>query len=200
MGSAAQFSRTPYIRLMARANSPKYKVQVISKRIVYRGPVFYVTSERIREPSGIVARRDMVRHQGSVVVMAVEETGPEPRVLLARQFRYAAGQPLWEFPAGRIDHGEKPLAAAKREMLEETGYSAGKWRLTLDFWVSPGFLDETMALYLATDLARGKAQPEEDEVINKRFFPLSQAIRMVNSGKIRDAKTIAGILWLAQKG
>lgn len=130
--------------------------------------------------------------------MVVDNAASQPRVLLARQFRYAAGGPLWEFPAGRIDPGERTLAGAKRELEEETGYSAGRWKLALNFWVSPGFLDETMALYLATDLKRGTARPEEDEVITKRFFPLAAAIRMVNTGKIRDAKTIAGILWLAQ--
>lgn len=172
---------------------------MVQKRVVYRGPVFYVTSERVREPHGIVVRRDIVRHPGSVVIMVVDDTASEPRVLLARQFRYAAGQPLWEFPAGRIDPGESTLAGAKRELEEETGYLAGRWKLALKFWVSPGFLDETMALYLATGLTRGTARPEEDEVIAKRFFPLSAAITMVNSGKIRDAKTIAGVLWLAHK-
>ena len=175
------------------------RARVVKKRVVYRGPVFYVTSERVREPHGVIVRRDIVRHPGSVVIMVVDDTASEARVLLARQFRYAARQPLWEFPAGRIDPGESTLAGAKRELEEETGYSAGRWKLALKFWVSPGFLDETMALYLATDLKRGTARPEEDEVIAKRFFPLSAAIRMVNSGKIRDAKTIAGILWFAQK-
>src|SRR5437763_3245327 len=178
--------------------SSSAEAQAVSKRVVYRGPVFYVTSDRVREPHGSVVRRDVVRHPGSVVVMVVDDAGAEPRVLLARQYRYAAGRPLWEFPAGRIDPGEKPLAGAKRELEEETGYSAGRWKLALTFWVSPGFLDETMALYLATDLKRGTARPEEDEVIRKRFFPLSAAIKMVNTGKIRDAKTILGILWLAQ--
>jgi ADP-ribose pyrophosphatase len=173
------------------------KARVVRSRVVYRGPVFYITSAQVREPHGNVVRRDVVRHPGSVVIMVVDDTSNEPRVLLARQFRFAAGQPLWEFPAGRIDPGESPLAGAKRELEEETGYSAGRWKLALKFWVSPGFLDETMALYLATDLRRGTARPEEDEFITKRFFPLSAAVRMINRGAIQDAKTIAGVLWLA---
>jgi ADP-ribose pyrophosphatase len=173
-------------------------VKVLSSKITYKAPVFYVTSEQVVEPSGKKVRRDLIRHPGSIVIMAVDDTNAEPRVLLARQYRYAADQYLWEFPAGRIDEGETPLEGAKRELLEETGYAADKWKQALFFYVSPGFLDETMALYLARQLRSGKATPEEDEQISKRFFPLSQAVSMVMSGKISDAKTIAGILWLQQ--
>jgi ADP-ribose pyrophosphatase len=183
----------------SKSSESKAEARVIRKHVVYRGPVFYVTSERVREPHGVIVRRDIVRHPGSVVIMVVDDTGPEPRLLLARQFRYAAGQPLWEFPAGRIDSGEDPLAGAKRELEEETGYSARHWKLALNFWVSPGFLDETMALYLATGLERGRARPEEDEVINKRFFSLSAALKMIKGRKILDAKTILGILWFARE-
>ncbi len=163
---------------------------------MYRGPVFYVTTEQVQEPGGILVQRDVVRHTGSVVVMAVEESRDEPRVLLEWQYRHAAGDFLWELPAGRIDPGEDELAAAKRELLEETGYSAAAWKRVLFFYDSPGFLDETMAIYLATGLKRGKARPEEDEVIRKRMFPLSQALRMIDRNLLRDGKTIAGLLWL----
>lgn len=175
---------------------PKRAARVLSRRTVFRGPVFSVTSERVREPGGITARRDVVRHPGSVVVLAVDESRRAPRVLLERQFRHAAGAALWELPAGRIDPGEAELAAARRELLEETGFTARRWRRLLRFYVSPGFLDETMAVYLARGLRRGQAQPEDDESIRARFFPLAQALRMVAAGRIRDAKTIAGIAWL----
>ena len=180
------------------ANKSKPAVRVLKKRVVFRGPIFYVTSERIKEPTGVEVRRDIIRHPGSVVVMVVDDSGREPRVLLARQYRYAADDRLWELPAGRVDPGERELDGAKRELMEETGYSARRWQLAMRFFVSPGFLDETMAVYVARGLVRGKAQPEEDEVIAKRFFPLSAAVRMVMTGKIRDAKTIASVLWLAQ--
>ena len=142
------------------------------------------------------ARRDVVHHNGSVVVLAVDENKREPHVLLERQYRHAANSYLWELPAGRIDPGEKPLPAAKRELLEETGYTATRWKRILTFYASPGFVAETMSVYLATGLRAGTAQPEDDERIQLRMLPLSAALRMVLNGTIRDAKTISSILWL----
>jgi ADP-ribose pyrophosphatase len=172
------------------------KVRVLSTRTVFRGKIFYVTSDEVIEPSHIRARRDIVRHPGSVVVLAVDERRREPRVLLEYQYRYAADQFLWELPAGRVDEGETELAAAKRELLEETGYTASRWELALKYYASPGFMDETMAIYLARGLRRGKAQPESDESIRKRLVSLSDVVRRIMRRKIQDGKTIAGVLWL----
>ncbi len=174
------------------------KAEVLSSKAVFKGPAFSVKSDRVREPSGIVARRDVVRHSGSAVILAVDESAPEPRILLERQFRYAANDYLWELPAGRVDPGEKALAGAKRELLEETGYRATKWKQALFFYPSPGFLDETMTVYLARGLKAGDAHPEEDESIECRLVPLSQALQMVRSGEICDGKTISSVLWLAE--
>lgn len=184
---------------MPRSKSSN-KVQVISSEEVYRGPVFWVTLDHVREPGGIEARRDVVRHPGSVVVLPVDDSGREPRILLERQYRHSAGKRLWELPAGRIDPGESELAGAKRELIEETGYRAKYWKRILRYYASPGFLDETMAIFLARGLVRGIAAPEEDELIRTRFFPLSTALRMVERGLIPDGKTIAGILWLTHFG
>jgi ADP-ribose pyrophosphatase len=175
--------------------------------------VFSVTTDEVEEPGGVRARRDVVRHSGSVVILAVDamavndraSDGPakaarkaEPRVLLERQYRYAAQSMMWELPAGRIDDGETSLTAAKRELLEETGYTARQWQRILHFYASPGFLDETMTIYLARGLRAGEARPEPDEKIATKFFTLLEARRMALNGRIRDAKTICGILWLAQ--
>lgn len=190
-----------------KKSSKKKPVKILSSRVVFRGPLFQITSDQVKEPSGVTARRDIVRHPGSVVIMAVE-AGPkgekqgaksgksEPHVLLEWQYRYAANQFMWELPAGRIDEGEEELPAAKRELLEETGYTAKKWKRVLFYYPSPGFMDETMAVYLATGLTAGQATPEEDESIAHRFFPLSRVTGMILRGTIRDGKTIGAILWL----
>ncbi|MEY2395640.1 MAG: ADP-ribose pyrophosphatase [Acidobacteriaceae bacterium] len=172
------------------------KARLISSSTVYRGPVFRVTTDDVQEPGGVRVRRDIIHHTGSVVILAVDGAGSTARVLMERQYRHAAKDYLWELPAGRIDPGEKPLPAAKRELLEETGYTARKWRRILYFYASPGFVAETMSVYLATGLRSGKAQPEDDEVIQMRRVPLSTALRMVLRGTIRDAKTISSVLWL----
>jgi ADP-ribose pyrophosphatase len=191
---------------MAKSAEAKSKQgRVLSSRVSYRGPVFSVTTDEVEEPGGVRARRDVIRHTGSIVVLAVDDLRSakagrkaEPRILLERQYRHAAQSMMWELPAGRIDDGETSLTAAKRELLEETGYSARQWKRVLHFYVSPGFLDETMTIYLARGLQAGEAQPEPDERIAIRLFPLSEAKRMAINGRIRDAKTISGILWLAQ--
>lgn len=183
---------------MPKSSSAKArsKARLISSRSVYRGPVFSVTTDHVQEPGGVEARRDVIHHSGSVVVLAVDDSQSTPRVLLERQYRHAAQDYLWELPAGRIDPGENELAAAKRELIEETGYRADRWKRILKFYASPGFVAETMSVFLAAGLRAGVAEPEEDEIIYKRLVPLPTAVSMVLRGTIRDAKTISSILWL----
>ena len=179
------------------ADFPKPKhAKILSRKIAYRGKVYTVVVDRVREPEGVVALREIIRHHGSVVVLAVDDATSPPRVLLERQYRYAADDYLWELPAGHIDPGEKPAAAAKRELLEETGFTAKRWKRALRFYVSPGILDETMDVFLATGLIQGKAQLEDDERIRTRFFPLPAALKMAHNGSIRDAKTLVSLFWL----
>lgn len=185
---------------MAKSASPKRahlepKARIISSRTVYRGPVFRVTTDQVLEPAGIKVRRDLIHHPGSVVVLAVDDSRTTPAVLLERQYRHAAGDYLWELPAGRIDPGEDELQAARRELIEETGYRATRWKRILKFYASPGFVAETMAVYLAIGLHAGEAEPEADEVILKRMVPLPTVIKMILRGTIRDAKTISSVLW-----
>lgn len=177
----------------------RLSVRVISSKTSFRGPVFTVMTDEVEEPGNVRARRDVIRHSGSIVILPLDDSGRMPRVLLERQYRYAADRRMWELPAGRVDPGERDLAAAKRELVEETGYTASRWQKALFFYVSPGFLDESMTVYLARGLKKGMAQPEDDERIAVRFFPLKQAVRMAMTGKIVDAKTIASLLWIEKK-
>lgn len=188
----------PHKSRSSKPSRTENKAEVLSSKTVFQGRIFSVTSDRVREPGGIVVQRNVVRHGGSVVILAVDERGPEPCILLERQYRYAAGKHLWELPAGSIDRGESPLSGAKRELMEETGYRAKKWSRALHFYPSPGFVDETMTIYLARGLTAGQARPEEDEFIECEMTPLSRVLEMVRSGRICDGKTVAGVLWLAE--
>jgi ADP-ribose pyrophosphatase len=115
-------------------------------------------------------------------------------VLLVRQFRLPAAKELWELPAGRLDPGETPLRAARRELIEETGYRARKWTRLVSFWPTPGYVGEKMTLFLASDLTGGDAQPMEDERIRLGWFTIRQVDEMIRDGEIVDGKTIVGFL------
>jgi ADP-ribose pyrophosphatase len=171
-------------------------VEVLSSKVSFEGPVFRVVTEEVREPGGQPHRRDVVRHPGSVVVLAVDDSKSkrDPLILLERQYRHAAAQYLYEVPAGSLDPGEDPLAGAKRELLEETGYKAKHWNKLVRYYASPGFLGEWMQVYLAEGLTPGDAEPEDDEQIELFAVPLSELLREIEAGSILDGKTIAAAL------
>ncbi len=168
------------------------KVKVLSSTIVYEGPVFGIRRDEVIEPSGVRTTREVITHPGSVVVLPVL---PDGRIVLIHQYRYAARQYLWELVAGRIDPGETPKEAAARELIEETGFRAKRLRVFLDVFPTPGFLEERMFILLAEGLTAGEAEPEEDEKIISRAYSSKQLEEMIRGGKLRDAKTIAGILY-----
>jgi ADP-ribose pyrophosphatase len=183
----------------APAVKTRGKAQIVTSKLAYQGKVFSVYTENVREPNGVEAVRDVVRHSGSVVILAVDDSNPRnPLVVIERQFRHAADQYLLELPAGRVEHGEKTLAAAKRELMEETGYRAKKWTKLVRYYASPGFVAEWMEIYLATGIKTGLAQPEEDEKIEVTLVPLKELVKMCISGQINDGKTIIGALTYAQ--
>lgn len=171
-------------------------VELLSSRLAYQGPLFDVYKDYVREPGGKPARRDVIRHSGSVVVLAVDDSqNPnDPLIILERQYRHAAGRYMWEIPAGRKEPEEEPLVGAKRELLEETGFRARRWSKLAMIYVSPGFLAEWMQIYVAEGLTAGETKPDEDEYIECRQIPLSQALEWVESGKIIDAKSIVALL------
>ena len=169
------------------------RARLISSKVLYDGRVVRLRLDQVIEPGGVRAAREVVAHPGSVVVMPCLADG---RVVLVRQFRYAVGQSLWELVAGSLKPGERPLAAARRELVEETGYRARKFNLLLKFFPSPGFLSEEMHLVEALELTLAKAEPEEDERIEVGRFTRTELREMMASGKIRDGKTLIGLLWL----
>jgi len=173
--------------------------RTVSSKTVYQGNVFWVTRDKVQEPGGVKATRDVIRHNGSVVVLAVDaESNPkDPGILLIRQYRHAAGKLLLELPAGRIEPGEKLIPAGKRELIEETGYRAKRWSRHCNYYASPGFLTEKMTILLAEGLTLGEAAPEEDEKIELHMTPLSEVLRLIRDGKIEDGKTLIGVLLYA---
>jgi ADP-ribose pyrophosphatase len=169
-------------------------MRVVASREVYANPIFSVAEERAIAPDGFEIHRAVVHHRGSAVMLAVDEKG---RVLLVRQFRLPARRYLWELPAGRLDEGETPLQAARRELLEETGFRARRWKKLAAFYPSPGYVSEKMTLFLASDLTAGDAAPMEDERIEMRWFTRKELDERLRRGKFLDAKTIAGLLlWM----
>jgi ADP-ribose pyrophosphatase len=179
---------------------PGKPAEVVSSRVSYSGPLFRVLSERVREPNGKEADRDIIRHNGSVVVLALDQSKSkkDPLVLIERQYRHAALQFLYEVPAGKMETDEDHLEAAKRELLEETGYQAKKWTKLVKYFASPGFLGEWMQVFVAEGLTPGKAQPEEDESFELQFVRLSELLRLIDAGKIRDGKTLISVLYYAR--
>ncbi len=172
------------------------KSRLVSSKLSYKGKVFDVYTDRVIEPGGHLNTRDVIRHNGSVVILAVDESrnAADPDIVLERQYRHAAGQFLIELPAGRVEPGESTLAAAKREMIEETGYRAKRWTLLTKYFASPGFLGEWMQIYLARDIREGVSKPEADEQIEILRMPLSEALALIAANKIHDGKTLIGLM------
>jgi ADP-ribose pyrophosphatase len=167
-------------------------MKIISSQEVYKCRLFRVTEDHaVDKKEKFEIKRSVVRHNGSAVMMAVDD---KKRILLVRQYRLPAGKYLWELPAGKVDEGETPIQAAKRELIEETGYRARKWEKLSTFYPSPGYVAEKMTIYLATGLTAGEATPMDDERIEACWYKKKELAKMIRTGKIEDAKTIIGFL------
>ena len=163
----------------------------LSSQRLYSGHVLDLDVDEVEEPGGVRARREVVRHRGSVALLPVHDDG---RVALIRQYRYAVDQELWELPAGRIDAGETPEQAARRELEEETGLRPERLERVSFFYATPGFCDEALHLFRATGLVAGEARPEADERIDLHALTLDQARALIERGEVRDAKTLVALL------
>ena len=177
---------------MARATNG---ANILSSELIFQGRVFALKREQLIEPSGITVTREIIAHPGSAVVLPVF---PDGRILLIRQYRHAAGEFLWELVAGHKEPNETFAEGAKRELEEESGYTAKRVRHLLDVFPSPGLLGERMEIFLATGLTKGAARPEDDEKITSRILTLREAEQWIRTGKIHDAKSVSGILYYAQ--
>ena len=171
------------------------KSKILTSDTLFVGRVFSVRRERVIEPTGLEVTKEVVVHPGSVVVLPVFPNG---EILLVRQYRHSVGCFLWELVAGTMEPGESPLAGARRELLEETGYTAARWRKLMDVFPTPGFLNEHMVVFACERLKPGTARPEADEKIEMRKFPLRALERMMRTGRLRDTKTIASILYYSR--
>ena len=182
-----------------KASGKNADVKVVSSNLSYEGPLFRVYTDKIRE-NGRELTRDVIRHNGSVVILAVDDTKSkrDPMIVMERQYRHAAKEFLLEVPAGKMEEGEDALAAAKRELLEETGFKAKRWRKIIRYFASPGFLGEFMQVFIAEGLTLGDAQPEYDEQIEIEMMPLSRLLKMIDEGKIYDGKTLISVMLYAR--
>jgi ADP-ribose pyrophosphatase len=169
-----------------------------SKR-VYSGRVIDLDVDTVRFPDGSTGQLEMIRHPGAaaVVPFASNPQGPDPTILLIHQYRYATDGTLFEIPAGRLNPGEDPRVCAERELLEEVGVKAGRIERLTTIWTTPGFTDEKIHLFWATDLTAGQHAREPDEFIEVTPKPLSEALRLIHSGAISDAKTALALLFVA---
>ena len=206
-GSAAKPKRAkalkPKAKKAAKALKPATAAEterLLSSEVVFQGSLFRVLRDKLIEPGGYESERDIIRHNGSVVILAMDSSKDkkDPWIVVERQYRHAAGQFLWELPAGKLDAGEDALAGARRELAEETGYSAKKWKPLVEYYPSPGFLGESMKVFVAEGLVAGDAHPEDDEQIEFRLVKLSEVLRMIEKGAILDGKTLSSILLYAR--
>ena len=172
---------------------------VVTSNSIYTGRVISLNEDVVRFPDGSTGSLAVVRHPGAsaVVPFLSDPLGRDPTVLLIRQYRYAANGYLLEVPAGRLDAGETPEACARRELLEETGCSAGTIAHLTTVFTTPGFCDERIHLFMASELRQGIAKREADEFIESVTMLLSEALERIEKGDIVDAKTIVALLYAA---
>jgi ADP-ribose pyrophosphatase len=165
--------------------------------LIFKGKVFSLRRHTREEPGGLRVTREIIHHPGSAVILPILKDG---KILMERQYRMAVGKTIWELPAGTVDPGESPLATAKRELAEETGFTSRRWSRLLVYYPSPGFVEEKMSIFVARDAVPGQAHMEPDERIATRAFELDELLRMIQQKKIVDSKTLIGLMFFSRYG
>jgi ADP-ribose pyrophosphatase len=173
--------------------------RTIGSRRVFDGRLLQLCVDRVSLPDGGEAERELVHHPGAAAVVPLDDPGTGPRVTLLRQYRYAVGAVLWEVPAGIVEPGESPEDCARRELREEAGLIAGTLRRLTAIETSPGFCDEKIDLFLATDLVEGDAEPEVGEVVELHRLDLERALEMVEDGSITNGVAVAALLLVGRQ-
>jgi ADP-ribose pyrophosphatase len=169
--------------------------RTLRSTVVWRGHTIRVRVDEVERPDGRRTTRDIVEHPGAVAILAWDGT----RLAMVRQWRHATGQVLLEVPAGTLEPGEPPAETARRELAEEAGLAAATWEPGPRFYTAPGFCDELMHIFLATDLSPATAEGDEDEQLEPSWMTLPEALAAIDEGRIIDAKTLAGVSWLARR-
>lgn len=167
--------------------------KTLTSASIYNGKVIDVVRDEVEISTGRHSFREVVKHSGGVVIVVVKKRSDDPTILLVKQFRYPIKQVVYELPAGKLEKGEDPDFACKRELEEETGYRAANWQSLGYINTSPGFCDEKLYLYLASDLEFVGEHPDEGEIIKAYEYKLSDVKKMILNGGINDAKTICAI-------
>jgi ADP-ribose pyrophosphatase len=164
--------------------------ELLKSEILMKGRAFAIRRDYLKTPNGGETKLDIIEHGGSVVIIPVDENG---NVLLVRQYRHATGKDLLELPAGTLEEGEDPEVCAAREIREETGMAAGSLKKLGEFYLAPGYSDEFMIVYLATELSHSPLQADDDEFLSVETVPIAEAIRIAERGEIPDAKSLAAL-------
>ena len=167
--------------------------------LIHKGRVFNVFQENVRLPNDVLMNIDVIRHPGAAAIVPLTRNHT---VIMLQQYRHAVGGTIWEIPAGTLDSGESPLVCAQRELTEETGYQAADWRMLGEITPVPGYSDERIQIFLATELTISVQNLDSDEVLDVREVAFTEALKMISRGDIQDAKTICGLFmadaWLKE--
>lgn len=167
-----------------------FEEKTIDSQAIFQGRIVKLKVDTVRLPDGRESTREIIEHAGAVAIIALDKDG---RIIMVRQYRKPVEEVLLEIPAGTMEENEDPLLCAQRELREETGYTAGKWQKILSFYSAPGFTNEQLHLFLATELTAGEVSPDEDEFVETVSIPLAQAYQHIFEGQIKDGKSIIGI-------